>query len=116
MRALWLCLAVAGVALAQDDGQRAAGEPAREQSAKGPQETASGPLSCEEKCEQIAEYCEDPCAKLKKNPEAKSTCRSNCKKFLGVCKGSCREKGKIDAKYLEEKLTPPGGKPKDDAP
>ena len=74
----------------------------REARASGPR---AAPKTCEQKCERVVEPCENSCKRVK-NPAAKQSCNKRCGDLDSACSGSCQEKGRIDPKYLQEKLTP----------
>lgn len=65
------------------------------------------PKTCADQCEAIEKICSDPCNDIKGNDSAKSACKTNCKQVSDACSGSCKEKGKVDAQYMMERITPP---------
>ncbi|PTL82221.1 hypothetical protein [Vitiosangium sp. GDMCC 1.1324] len=64
------------------------------------------PKTCADQCEAIETICSDPCNDIKGN-DAKSACKASCKDVADACSGSCKAKGKVDAQYMMERITPP---------
>jgi len=68
------------------------------------------PKTCDQQCDLIEKLATSSCVKeAGNNKQAKQDCGKPFAQMMAACKDSCREKGRIDQKFMMERMKPPPG-------
>ena len=65
------------------------------------------PKTCEAQCKMMEDECTAPCKQVKGPPELQKECAADCVQFVSACRGSCKQHGYIDKRYMIERIKPP---------
>jgi hypothetical protein len=77
---------------------------------ESPLTEADRPKTCADQCKVLEKVMVDPCVKgAGTNKQAQQMCKNNSKQVVDACYGSCKEKGRVDKKYVMEHIKPPAG-------